>query len=367
MRPTEALIHLDNLRHNIRIIKRMCPDTKICAAVKANAYGHGALEVSKVLQDEDVSFLAVATTEEAVELKKGGILTPVLLLGLTLPDDYAEIIRREIHPVVADKEAVKALAKEARLQNKTVSVHLKLDTGMGRIGCPPHEAAELAELISISPGLNLEGVCTHLACADSSDKAFSEHQISLFNRAVDEIRSKNIDPGLLHCANSAAILNIPQSGFNMIRPGILLYGYPPADNLTGSEQFKRVMELKTRIVFLKKTPPHTSISYGATYETSRETWIATLPVGYADGYPRLLSGKAKVVIKGKHHSVIGRICMDQMIIEVSEDTELYDEVTLIGIHPEEPGADTLAALSGTICYEILTGISSRVLRTFTGN
>jgi alanine racemase len=276
------------------------------------------------------------------------------------------IVRNTITPLVADKESIERLARVSRKYEKGTGVHLKIDTGMGRIGCTPEQAASLAEAISDNSWLHLEGVCTHFPKADYSDQTFTRKQLDRFNTALQAIRNRGIDPGIIHAANSGAVLDCPYSYFDMVRPGILLYGYYPSRDQARPLPVKPVMELVTKIVFLKKVPPQTPISYGGTYITHRETVIATLPVGYGDGIPRLLSNKAEVLIKGKRYPIVGTICMDQIMVDMGPqpEVELYDPVTLFGPDPEGPSAEEYSSLIGTIPYEITTGIASRVPRVY---
>ncbi len=368
MRSTRAIIHTENFRHNIRLVRERIGSRRlICAAVKADAYGHGSVEMSRIAIEEGVNFLAVATVGEGVKLRENGILHPVLLLTLTHPDEFEIIIKNDIQPLVADAGYVRSLSEEAVSQGKTVAVHLHVDTGMGRIGCPPGEASRLAEFISDLKGTELAGVSTHFACADSADRSFTESQLKRFKEAIEKIRETGIDPGIVHASNSAGILEYPESWMDMVRPGIMLYGYYPGNETDRSLPLKPVMELKTKIVFIKDVPGGRSLSYGATYTTKESTRVATIPVGYGDGYNRLLSSKGPVVIRGRKYTISGRVCMDQCMIDLGADSNacLYDDVILFGPGgPPSPSAEDIAELTGTIPYEITCSISGRVPRVY---
>ncbi len=368
MRATKAIIHLENLRHNIRLVrKHVGPAPKICMAVKADAYGHGVLKVVQTALSEGVDTLAVATVEEGAELRASGIGAPILLLSPPDPGEVGDLVRAGLAPVVGDLELAGLIESEARGQGRLVSVHLKVDTGMGRIGCKPAEAPGLAERIASSTSLALGGICTHFPVADRRNSRFTADQTLAFRRVVEEVRRRGIQPGTVHAANSGAILEYPEARFDMVRPGILLYGYYPSRDQERTLAVRPVMELETRILFLKRVDPGTAISYGMTYVTTRSTVIATIPVGYGDGYPRLLSSKAEVAIGGKRFPVAGTICMDQCMVDLGPDAaaRLYDRVVLFGPEPPAPTAEDIADAIGTIPYEITCGINWRVPRLYT--
>ncbi len=376
MRPTRGVIHLENLRWNIRQIRKILgPSVQICMAVKADAYGHGALRLAKTAVDEGIKWFGVATVYEGIRLRREGIGARILLFSLPFPEDIPLLLEYNIAPFVADGETVARLDTAAgKLHGRTAlhdgggrfPVHLKIDTGMGRIGCLPEDAPFIAEQIARSSSLFLEGTCTHFPGSDTKDQGFSKQQIALFLRSVNEIRTRGVDPGILHTANSGAIIGLPESHFDMVRPGIILYGYYPSREQARELEVRPVFELQTRIMFLKKVPPGTPISYGSIYRTRSETWIATLPVGYADGYPRLLSNNAEVLIRGKTYPVAGRVCMDQIMVDLGSETDvrLNDTAVLFGPDPAGPTAETVAEAVGTIPYEITCGITKRVPRMY---
>lgn len=367
MRSTRAIIYTDNFRHNVRLVrKQVGKDRLICAAVKADGYGHGSVEITRIAIEEGVTHFAVATVDEGIVLREKGINAPILLLTLAQPEELPEIVKYDIQPFIADKEYTEILQIEAKKQRKKVKVHLHIDTGMGRIGCLPEEAANLAVSITELKNVELAGVSTHFACADKRNRTFTDAQIDKFKRAVDNIKKAGVDPGIIHASNSAAILEYPESWIDMVRPGIMLYGYYPGNELPRPLRLKPVMEFKTKIVFLKHVSAGQPLSYGAAYTTSEDTVVATIPVGYGDGYNRLLSSKGIVVIRGKEYTISGRICMDQCMIDLGSDTDvrLYDDVILFGPDPAGPTAEDIASMTDTIAYEVTCNVNKRVPRIY---
>lgn len=364
MRNCRVLIHLDNFAHNIGSIRDFTKETKpaICLAVKADAYGHGAVPIAQSAVDLGVEFLAVASADEGAELRAAGITAPILLLGVTPPEDIQRVVSGRMSAVVTGREQILQFAEAARITGIPAAVHLKIDTGMGRIGCTAEEAAGLAELAAGTERVVLEGVCTHFPVADDGDRAYTLEQIGRFEACLDSITKSGIDKGIVHAANSAGLEAYPESWFDMVRPGIAAYGYPQA--FSPSLDLRPVMELRSRIVFMKKVKAGTSLSYGHTYTVPRDTTIATVSVGYADGYRRGFSNKAQVLIRGRKYPVVGTVCMDQLLVDVDTGSgiELFDEVTLFG--PEGPDAAELGALAGTISYEITCGVSCRIPRVY---
>ena len=367
MRPTKAIIHTDNFRHNIKLVRNQVGGEKlICVAIKADGYGHGADELCSIAIEEGVSYFAVATVGESVSLRKSNLTIQILLLTLTSPEEFPEIVSNDIQPLVADRTCIKGLDREAGKQRKALDVHLHVDSGMGRIGCRPEDAAELAKLIESLDNLNLKGVSTHFACADEPSKPMTNDQISKFKDAVDQIKTVGINPGIVHACNSAAIVDFPESWIDMVRPGIILYGYYPGHDQVRTLAVRPVMEFRTEVVFIKRVSAGQPLSYGASYVTDRETVIATLPVGYGDGYNRLLSSKGIIVINGKQYKVAGRVCMDQLLLDLGPDTDvdLYDEAILFGEGPDAQTAEDLADMLDTIPYEITCNVNKRVPRVY---
>lgn len=367
MRATRALIHLENLVHNLGIVAGLSgPGRSVCLAVKADAYGHGAVAVARTALEAGASHLAVATIEEARELRDAGITAPILLLSPIREEEAAEAVTTSTEPMVADEHWIRLFGEAAKRKGTILSVHLKVDTGMGRIGCPPEKAAALAVAVRNEPALRLAGTATHFPAADMEKTDYTEHQIDRFSRVVESIREAGVDPGLIHAGNSAAILRYPDALFDMVRPGIMAYGYYPSGDFPREYTLLPVMELETRVLFLKEVPAGTPISYGLSYRTSERTTIATLPVGYGDGYFRLLSNKAEVRIGDRRYPVAGRICMDQTMIDLGPQSSVAidDPVVLFG--PGGPDAEDLSESIGTIPYEITCSVSKRVPRIYLG-
>lgn len=372
LRPVWAEINLDNLKHNMREIRRISASKEIIGVVKADAYGHGALDVAPVLLENGATRLAVAMLSEALELRKSGLDCPIMILGFT-PENLCDLlVRYDIEQTVYSYELVKALSDMAVKQGKIAKVHIAVDTGMGRIGyLPDEESVNEVYKISKLPNIEIEGLFSHFSSADEKDKAYTKMQIEKYNWFYDEITSRGVKINIRDIANSASIIDMPEIHFDAVRAGIILYGYYPSNEVMKEKiHLKPVMTLKTNVVHIKKVPRGTSISYGRKFTTDRESVIATLPIGYADGYTRLLFEKAKVIINGKFAPVVGRICMDQCMIDVTDVGEINigDEVMLMG---EENGlkitADDIAELIGTINYEVVCMISKRVPRIYISN
>lgn len=334
-------------------------------AVKADAYGHGAISISRAAIDAGVQCLGVAAVEEAAELRDAGIACPIILFSLPLPGEIPALFYYRIIPVVASKEFVLLCNQEGKRNNSILDVHLKIDTGMGRIGCHPEDAAAIAQTIKECRYVNMGGICTHFPGSDLKDNSFAHSQVRLFDNIIQQIKENGIDPGIIHAANSRAIINMPEACYDMVRPGILLYGYYPSKEQKRSFNVKPVMELKAKISFIKTVPPDTPISYGMTYRTKRMTKIATISVGYGDGYSRLLSNRGEMLIKGKRYPIAGRVCMDQCMVDIglTSDIALYDDVTLFG-PPPAPTAEEIADIMETIPYEVTCLITKRVPRTY---
>ena len=373
MRSTQAIIHLDNFAANLRAVQeRIGRGRRICAPVKADAYGHGAVHIARTALDAGAYCLAVATVDEGAELRREGIRAPVLLFSQPAPEEIPGIIENRLCPLVSDAEFADLLASGAASAGIRLAVHLKIDTGMGRMGCSPTEAAALARRIRNHPALEQTGTATHLAAADSAaadDLAYTRRQIARFQEALDSIRAAGLEPGIVHAANSGGVLLHPDSWFDMVRPGILLYGYKALDEAALPDAALRitpVMELRTQVVFIKRVQTGESISYGRTWTAPRDTAIAVLPVGYADGLPRLASGRWQAVIGGASYPLAGRICMDQCMADLGPETDVrrWDEAVIFGGSALD--ASVLAERVGTIPYEITSGINRRTPRVFVG-
>lgn len=368
MRPTQAIIDLDAISYNIRGVKeKVGPSVEVMAVVKANAYGHGALEVARIALEAGASWLGVALPEEGAELRIAGINAPILVLGVTPPGQAALVSNHNLAQAITSWDQAEALSREARLSRKRIGVHLKLDTGMGRIGIPPDQVLNLATKVAKAPGLILEGAMTHFADADSKDKDWARAQLQRFLKGVDDLSAEGIQIIYRHAANSAAILDLPESYLDMVRPGIMIYGYYPSQEVSRSIHLRPTLTLRSEVAFLKEVPPGTGISYGRTFITSRRTRVATLPIGYADGYSRLLSNSGMALIRGQRVPVIGRVCMDMIMVDVTEvpDARPGDEAILYGRQGgEEISVEEVATKLGTISYEMVCSISQRVPRVY---
>ncbi|NLG86460.1 MAG: alanine racemase [Firmicutes bacterium] len=369
LRPTWAEVDLKGIRENLEAIKALVgPEIKIMAVVKANAYGHGAIEVARVMEKAGADQLAVATLDEAVALREAGLKLPILVLGTNIPGDGVDAaVHYDIAQALCTVELAKALSAAAERLRKPAKVHLKIDTGMGRIGVRPDEAASFMDQVAGLPGLKFEGIFSHFAAADEANKEYTNLQRNRFQQALDSLKQHGYTFLLQHLANSAGILDYPEAHYNMVRPGCILYGCWPGPNTKRKIALRPTLTLKTRIVYLKSVPPGTAISYGLTYTTTSEKVLATLPIGYADGYRRSLSNKGYVLIRGQRCPVVGRVCMDQCIVDVTavSNVALGDEAVLIGKQSnEEIQVADLAKLIETIDLEILCGLTARVPRVY---
>ncbi len=372
-----AEIKLDNLKHNVERIKEtISNNAKILGVIKADGYGTGSVRAAEVLRECGVDFFAVACVEEAIALRNAGAKEDILILGYTGDKYLKEIFDYDITPTVFDKAFAKSLSDYAVKRNKKIKIHIKLDTGMGRIGFltnPDHIEKTSEEILEISslPMLEIEGIFTHFALADDENTAYTESQFERFMKVNEELKARGLDIKIKHCANSAAIMMYPKTHLDMVRPGIILYGCYPSPYLEGKKfELKPVMEFKTKIINLKEVEPGCAISYGCTFVTERKSKIATIPVGYADGLSRNLSGKYSVLVNGQYAPIVGRICMDQCMIDVTDVNNISteDEVVIFG---EQKGVknpiEKMAEILGTINYEILCDIGKRVPRVYFKN
>jgi alanine racemase len=360
-----AEINLSALRHNISAIKsRVADGAKFCAVVKADAYGHGAVAVAREAVAQGADYLAVAVLSEAVKLREAGFTTPILILGPTQPQEADVVVRYRITQAVFTVEQAAALAAAALRQHTHAKVHLAVDTGMGRIGVRPGNAGAVAAAIAGLPGIWLEGMFSHFASADSKDKMYAAEQFRRFQEAVAAVEARGIKLELRHIANSAAILEMPETHLDMVRAGIILYGLWPSDEVEHVIDLRPVMKVKARLSCVKDYHPGETVSYGRTFMAAREMRVGTLPVGYADGYTRLYAGKAVVEIKGQRVPVVGRICMDQCMVDVTDvnGARVGDEAVLFG--SPTLTADEAAGWLGTINYEVVCMISPRVPRVY---
>ncbi|MDO4493487.1 MAG: alanine racemase [Clostridia bacterium] len=368
IRPTNAEVRLDLIRHNINIIRsRLKPETKFLAVVKANAYGHGLKTVANYLQQNGVDFFAVAIVEEGIRLRNAGITLPVLILGVTPEANWIDVVRYDLTPAVFTPGQLRALEAAAEEQNKTCSVHLKIDTGMNRIGIKTEEDfLTLLDVLKECPHLSFSGMFTHFAISECPDKAFTRYQAKVFERFIALAHAAGHRP-LIHAANSGAALMMPEVQYDMVRGGLAMYGYHPIGHPVEGTDLRPALSWKTSIVHIKHIEIGESVSYGRRFIAERPTTVATLPVGYGDGYKRALSGKAHVIIRGKKAPVLGAVCMDQCMCDITDipEAEIGDEVILLGSQGNEAvTADDMAELCDTISYEILLSISDRVPRIY---
>lgn len=369
---TWAEIDLTNLEHNYRALRGMLPrGCRFLGVVKANAYGHGAIPVARKLVELGAEYLAVACLDEAVELRQAGITTPILILGPTLPEFSGELVHYDLTQAVHDFGMARELSCAAVKFGKTLKIHIKLDTGMSRLGFTCNEGEmdfsvrEIVKVCSL-PGIECEGIFTHFANADG-DENYTMRQFTRFMDALDKLSACGVEFKIRHCAASAAVLNYPCTHLDMVRPGIAQYGHYPDPTCEGLDGpgLLPVMRVKTRVIAIRELEKGTCISYGCTYTLNRDSRIAVLPIGYADGLARLLSNRGEVLVHGMRAPILGRVCMDLCMVDVTDipDVTVADEVIVFGPElPLEEKADTV----GTIQYELLCGITRRVPRVYIG-
>lgn len=365
---TYASIDLAALVHNLlQIRERLSHGCNIMAVVKANAYGHGAVEVSRTLVQAGVTRLAVASVQEGIALRQAGIDADILVLVDLFDNHIGALLAHRLTPVITEQRLLPVLAKAAEGLNHPFAIHLKVDTGMGRLGFSP---SELAALFNALPGwksLRIEGFMTHLADSDGDDSSHTEHQLKGFRGILEQVEQRGITVPLVHVANSAAIMRYPQSHFSLVRPGIMLYGYHTLPDSVPCPQLRPVLSLRTTIMQVRTIKPGETVSYNRTFVAKRPSTIAVLPVGYADGYSRQLSNKGFVLVDGKRAPIVGLICMDMMMADVTGIPSVHvgDGVTLIGRQGQDAiWADEIAGWTGTIPYETLCAIGPRIPRVY---
>ncbi len=366
---TYAKIDLDAIEHNIlEVKKRIEKGVKVLAVIKADGYGHGATILGEFLKNQ-VDYYGVATIEEAIELRDNGIELPILILGYTSPSQYIELVKNDITQTIYSLEMAKEISKVAKLCKKAAKIHIALDTGMTRIGLEPNEAGviELQKILSLS-NVVVEGLFTHFSCADETDKAYSKLQMERYDNFINLLDERSINIPIKHICNSAGIMEFNHHRFDMVRSGIITYGLYPSEEVNKSAiELKPALEWKAHVVNVKTVDKGCGVSYGKTYITKGKTKIATISVGYADGYPRALSSKGRVLISGEYAPIIGRVCMDQMMVDVThiDNVEIEDEVILVGKDKDKSiSVEELAYLAGSFNYEFVCGICKRVKRIY---
>lgn len=367
-----AEVDLDAIWENmVHMKENIAENTKILAVIKTDGYGHGGVPIAKMLEQLDFMFgYAAATYEEAHVLREAGVKKPILILGYTFPYCYEELIREEIRPAVYRRDTVEELAAAAAKVGKKAKVHIKVDTGMGRIGITPdEEGLEFVRFLIEHPELEVEGIFTHFAKSDEADKTSANHQLELFQNFIDKIQTElGITIPVKHCSNSAAILEMPQANMDMVRAGITTYGLYPSEEVSKDiVPLRAAMSLYSHIVYCKMIHAGQSVSYGGLFTAQKDTRVATIPVGYGDGYPRSLSGRGYVLIHGKRAPILGRVCMDQFMVDISGIPEAMDgdKVTLLGMDgTERITAEELGELSGRFNYEFVCDLGKRIPRVY---
>jgi len=375
-RPTRAEIDLEAIAHNVRQVKRRIgPEVRLLVAVKADGYGHGAVAVSQTALEHGAEWLGVAMVEEGAELRRAGINAPILVFGALGTDDAGALISRRITPALTSLDFARSLDRQARKAKKRVKVHVNVDTGMGRLGFLMGEVLDAVTEISKMRNLLLEGLMTHFPSADEKDKTFTLEQIGRLKELIEALRSRRIQFPIVHAANSGAILDVAEATLNMVRLGVSLYGYFPSEETSESLDLRPAMSVHSRVIHLKRVPPGTPVSYGRTFVTERETLVATVPIGYADGLSRGLSNRGHMIVKGAGDEegtvcpIIGRVCMDLTMLDVTDvpNVNVGSEVTVYSARREDPNSvEATARLLGTIPYVVTCAVSKRVPRIYLG-
>ncbi len=370
-RPTAAYIDIGALRHNYSRLRAMIPpDVKMMAIVKANAYGHGDAQAARVFEDLGCDSLGVAIPEEGAALRSSGIKLPIVVLGGIFPGQIKDVFEFDLTPVVFDISTARLISSFARsgsTSGRTKNIHVKIDTGMGRLGLLPHQVSPFFNALKDLPGIHVQALLSHFSESEDEESAFTKAQLDAFLDIVEEIKGIGFDPEFIDMANSAAAIAHPDTHLNLVRPGLSLYGAYPAPTFKRKADLKPAMQLKTRILLLKNVPAGFFISYGRKFATTRESVIATLPIGYADGVPRRLSGVGSVLVRGKKCPITGVVCMDLTMCDVTDvpDVTAGDEAVIIGSQGSASiTVEDVAAQAGTISYEILCNISGRVPRVY---
>lgn len=366
-----AKIDLDAIAYNMEQMKQnIRPETKVMAVIKADGYGHGAVQIAEMMERWNYIWgFAVATLDEAVVLRTEGIQKPILVLGCVFPDQYMEMLKHEIRMNIYTEEMAESISRMAAREGKTAYMHIKLDTGMSRLGFGINEqSAETIKRISKMPNVNMEGIFTHFTKADEKDKSFTKKQIQEFVWMTERLKEKNVRFTYEHCSNSVGIIDVPEANFDIVRAGISTYGLYPSEEVDKTNvKLKPALALKSHVAFVKEIERGTPVSYGGTFVAKEKMKIATIPVGYADGYPRSLSNKGYVLIRGKKAPILGRVCMDQFMVDVTqiEGVSFGDKVTMIGKDGNEIlPVEVLSELSGRFNYEFVCDLGKRIPRVY---
>ena len=367
--PTQAIVDLSALAHNLETVRRrLQPGCDILAILKADAYGHGALPVAKALVELRVTRFGVASPAEGITLREDGLDQQILVLGPLFPEQLRQLVAHRLTPAISSTDLIGPLTRVLGDRSTPYPVHIKVDTGMGRLGLTPDMVPELLGSPPFKGPLRAEGLMTHLADADNDDESYTKEQIALLQSVLARTESAGCTIPVVHAANSAAVVAHPSSHLTLVRPGLLLYGYPPTSRLSKDIDLKPMLALRTKVAQIRTIQPGGSVSYARTYRATRSTKIAVLPIGYADGYSRGLSNKGAVLIKGQRAPIVGRVCMDMTMVDVTHIANVYagDSVTVMG----EDGTDRITALDladwlQTIPYEVLCGIGPRIPRVYT--
>ena len=365
MRATVAVINKSNLINNFKTIKQLASRSQVMPIVKANAYGHGLTEISKILETAGANFFGVAFADEGISIRDAGVKVPVVVLVPTFPDEAKKFVEYDIQASVSSCDFMKAISEEAVKAGKTAKVHLCIGTGMNREGIQPGDAVSFMRQCASYRNVEFVAACTHFATS-STDPVFVQRQLKLFNDTLENLKNAGFTFKDIHAANTGAIINHPEAHFTIVRPGISIYGYTPVPEMAGKVNVKPVLSFKTKVVMTRRIREGESVSYDRLYVSPKPSTIATLPVGYGDGYLKSLTGKAKCLIKGKVYDIVGSICMDECMVDVADDdVNTGDEVILIGSNGSESIlVPDVAQKAGTIPYEVLTAISARVPRVY---
>jgi len=363
-----AEVDLSAIAHNTREIKKWIgPEVELAAVVKASGYGHGAIPAGRAALEAGASRLAVGWVTEGIALRQGGITAPILVMGYALPEDAPAVVYYQLTPTICSRDMALALSEASLAQGREASFHVKVDTGMGRFGILPDQVIPFVKEAVRQPGLRLEGFWTHFATAEEADKTYTRQQLALYQEVLADLERAGIEVPLRHAANSGATLDLPETHLDMVRCGLVLYGLYPSAEVSRAIPLRPALTLKGRVGHVRTLPAGSSISYGRTFVTSAPTKVALVPVGYGDGYHRLHSNRAAVLIRGRRAPILGRACMDQCVVDVSEVPGVQDgdEVVLIGRQGDEQiSAEEVAGWAKTINYEVVTGLTSRVLRVY---